>query len=228
MADMRWQDLFRFTLLDQSVAVSIPNMLAALALAFLLGWAISLVYRKIYSGVLYNRLFGGSLIAMTMITNMAIQAVTSSVALTLGMVGALSIVRFRAAIREPMDIAFIFWAIVSGILLGAGMIPLALIGSVLVGAVLLVFCNHQSARKPYLLMVTCSQPRAERAVDEFVRKHVRRAEIKSKTVQEGQIEITYDVLLQGDGEDTLFVTRLSAMEDVTNAVLISHNGDFVR
>ena len=95
---------------------------------------------------MFSQSFGGSLIAMTMITTMVILAVTSNVVLSLGMVGALSIVRFRTAIKEPMDIAFLFWAIAGGIVLAAGMIPLAVIGSIIIGVILVVFCNARQRR----------------------------------------------------------------------------------
>ena len=112
-------------------------MAIALVLAFLLGLFIFFIYKKCYSGVMYSASFGVTLIALAMITTLLILTVVSNVVLSLGMVGALSIVRFRTAIKEPMDIAFLFWAIAVGIVLAAGLIPLAVFGSICIGAVLL-------------------------------------------------------------------------------------------
>lgn len=138
---MSFQDIFKSSFLEKVSSVSILDMALALVLAFGIGMLIFLVYKKTFAGVMYSSSFGVSLVAMTMITTLVILAVTSNVVLSLGMVGALSIVRFRAAIKEPLDIAFLFWAIGAGIVLAAGLIPLAVFGSVVIGAVLLVFAN---------------------------------------------------------------------------------------
>ena len=131
-----FQDIFKSSFLERLDSVSLLDTAIALALAFLLGLFIFLVYKKSYSGVMYAPSFGVTLIALTMITTLLILAVTSNIVLSLGMVGALSIVRFRTAIKEPMDIAFLFWSIAVGIVLAAGLIPLAVLGSLFVGAVL--------------------------------------------------------------------------------------------
>ena len=112
---------------------------------------------------MYSSSFGVTLVALTMITTLVILAVTSNVVLSLGMVGALSIVRFRTAIKEPLDIAFLFWAIVVGIVLAAGFIPLAVFGSVIIGVMLLVFVNHKSHKNPYMLVLQCADAQAEQA-----------------------------------------------------------------
>ena len=134
---MTFQDIFKSSFLENVSSVSILDMAIALILAFALGMFIFLVYKKTYQGVMYSSSFGTTLIALTMITTVVILAVTSNVVLSLGMVGALSIVRFRTAIKEPLDIAFLFWSIAVGIVLAAGMIPLAVIGSVVIGIILL-------------------------------------------------------------------------------------------
>ena len=133
-----FSDIFKSSFLENMTSVSMVDMVVAMALAFGLGLFIFFVYKKTYSGVMYSSGFGGTLIALTMITSMTILAVTSNVVLSLGMVGALSIVRFRTAIKEPIDIAFLFWAIAAGIVLAAGMIPLAVFGSVAIGIVMLL------------------------------------------------------------------------------------------
>ena len=140
---MSFSDIFKSKFLDNFASVSLMDMGIAMVLAFGLGLFIHLVYKKTYSGVMYSSGFSLTLVALTMITTLVILAVTSNVVLSLGMVGALSIVRFRAAIKEPTDIAFLFWAIAVGIVLAAGMIPLAVGGSVLIGLMILVFANRR-------------------------------------------------------------------------------------
>ena len=141
---MTFNDIFTSSFLDNISSVTLLDMGLALLLAFGLGLFIFLVYQKTFSGVMYSSSFGVALIAIAMITTVVILAVTSNVVLSLGMVGALSIVRFRTAIKEPLDIAFLFWSIAVGIVLAAGMIPLAVFGSVLIGLVLLIFVNRKS------------------------------------------------------------------------------------
>ena len=151
---MTFNDIFKSSFLENVTAVSLLDMALALALAFGLGMFIFLVYKKTYQGVMYSSSFGVTLVAL---------AVTSNVVLSLGMVGALSIVRFRTAIKEPLDIAFLFWAIAVGIVLAAGFIPLAVFGSVIIGVMLLVFVNHKSHQNPYMLVLQCADTQAEQA-----------------------------------------------------------------
>ena len=150
---MTFQDIFKSSFLENVTAVSLLDMAIALALAFAVGVFIFFVYKKTYKGVMYSSTFGVTLIALTMIATLVILAVTSNVVLSLGMVGALSIVRFRSAIKDPLDIAFLFWAIGAGIVLAAGLIPLGVIGSLLIGAVLLLFVNHKSNDQPYMAVI---------------------------------------------------------------------------
>ena len=222
---MSFNDIFKSSFLENVTAVSLPDMALALALSFCLGLFIYFVYKKTYSGVMFSRTFGGSLVAMTMITTMVILAVTSNVVLSLGMVGALSIVRFRTAIKEPMDIAFLFWAIAGGIVLAAGMIPLAIVGSVIIGLILIVFCNRKSTEKPFIAVITCEDAEAEKRVQQYLKGQVKKAVVKSKSAQKGNIELSYEVSLKDD--DTGFITTLSDMEGVNSAVLVSYNGDYM-
>ena len=222
---MSFNDIFKSSYLENVTAVSLPDMALALALSFCLGLFIYLVYKKTYSGVMFSRTFGGSLVAMTMITTMVILAVTSNVVLSLGMVGALSIVRFRTAIKEPMDIAFLFWAIAGGIVLAAGMIPLAIVGSIIIGLILIVFCNRKSTEKPFIAVITCRDGEAEKQVGQYLAGQVKKAVVKSKSAQKGNIELSYEVSLKGS--DTGFITTLSEMEGVSSAVLVSYNGDYM-
>ena len=222
---MSFNDIFKSSFLENVTAVSLPDMALALVLSFCLGLFIYFVYKKTYSGVMFSRTFGGSLVAMTMITTMVILAVTSNVVLSLGMVGALSIVRFRTAIKEPMDIAFLFWAIAGGIVLAAGMIPLAIVGSLIIGLIMIVFCNRKTVEKPFIAVITCTDAEAEKRVADYLNSQVKKAVVKSKSAQKGNIELSYEVSLKGD--DTGFITSPSDMEGISSAVLVSYNGDYM-
>lgn len=222
---VNFSDIFKSSFLENITGVSILDMAVALALAFGLGMFIFLVYKKTYTGVMYSSSFGVTLIALTMITTTVILAVTSNVVLSLGMVGALSIVRFRTAIKEPLDLAFLFWAIAVGIVLAAGMIPLAVIGSVIIGVILLVFVNRKSHCNPYMIMVTCEDRECEQQVKAYLEKETRRCVVKSKTVQKGVIELNMEIRLKDDNTD--FVNVLSDMTGVESAVLVSYNGEYM-
>ena len=225
MNTINFNDIFKSSFLENMTSVSVVDMLLTLALAFGLGLFIFLVYKKTYAGVMYSSSFGGTLVAMTMITAMTILAVTSNVVLSLGMVGALSIVRFRTAIKEPMDIAFLFWSIAAGIVLAAGMIPLAIIGSVVIGLVMLVFVNRKAVHNPYIAVVSCANGEVEKSATKYLQQNVEKAVVKSKTAQNGSIEITWEIRLLKN--DTDFITGLSEMDGVNSAVLVSYNGDYL-
>ena len=222
---MNFNDIFKSSFLENITSVSVVDMLLTLALAFGIGLFIFLVYKKTYSGVMYSSSFGGTLVALTMITSMTILAVTSNVVLSLGMVGALSIVRFRTAIKEPMDIAFLFWSIAAGIVLAAGMISLAVIGSVIIGVVMLVFINRKAVHDPYIAVISCASSAAEKSATTYLKQNVEKAVIKSKTAQNGNIEMTWEIRLLK--HDTDFITELSEMDGVNSAVLVSYNGDYL-
>lgn len=222
---MSFSDIFKSSFLENVTAVSLPDMLIALALSFGVGLFIFLIYKKTYQGVMYSSGFGVTLLALTMITTLVILAVTSNVVLSLGMVGALSIVRFRAAIKEPMEIIFLFWSLAVGIVIGAGMVPLAVIGSVIIGGVLLVLANRKSHDKPYMLVIRCTDPASEAAAMAIADKLHDKPRVKAKTVTKGGVEITAEVRLRDGSPD--FVGEISALDGVESAALVSYNGEYM-
>lgn len=222
---MTFNDIFKSSFLENVTAVSLFDMTLALVLAFGLGMFIFLVYKKTYQGVMYSSSFGVTLIALTMITTLVILAVTSNVVLSLGMVGALSIVRFRTAIKEPLDIAFLFWSIAVGIVLAAGMIPLAVIGSVIIGLILLIFVNQKSHCNPYIVVIQCDGHDSETAVKAYLEEMTNRCVVKSKSAQKGSLELTMEIRLKNDNTD--FINSLSEMQGVDSAVLVSYNGEYM-
>ena len=222
---MTFSDVFKSSFLSNINSFSTVDVLLALGLSFVLGLFIFLIYKKTYQGVMYSDSFGVSLIAMSMITSLVIIAVTSNVVLSLGMVGALSIVRFRTAIKEPMDIAFLFWAIAVGIVLGAGLLPLAIIGSVIIGIIIVIFSTRKIGDTPYILVVNCENEETENTANTLIKEEAKKSVLKSKAVNKLGVELTYEVRIKDD--NTGFVNRVSACEGVTNAVLVSYNGEYM-
>lgn len=222
---MTFNDIFKSSFLENINSISIFDMILALLLAFGVGMFIFLVYQKTFSGVMYSSSFGVTLIALTMVTTLVILAVTSNIVLSLGMVGALSIVRFRTAIKEPLDIAFLFWSIAAGIVLAAGLIPLAVIGSVLIGIVLLIFVNRKTHVNPYIAVISCVDHESELRAREYLESQVSRFVVKSKTAQKGAVELNLEIRLKDDNTD--FINALAALEGVISAVLVSYNGDYM-
>jgi uncharacterized membrane protein YhiD involved in acid resistance len=221
---MTFKDIFKSSFLEKAVEFSIVDVLTAMILAFAIGLFIFLVYKKTFAGVMYSASFGVSIIAMTMITTLIILAVTSNIILSLGMVGALSIVRFRTAVKEPLDIAFLFWAISAGIVIGAGLIPLGIIGSVLIGIVLLVFVNKRSSDTPYIVVLKLENDKAESDCMAKIKEKTKKSLIKAKTVSQNGIELTVEVRLL-DMSATL-LNELLAIKGVNNACLVSYNGQY--
>ena len=222
---MTFNDIFKSSFLENVTSISLLDMGIALVLAFCLGLFIFMIYKKTFSGVMYSSSFGVTLVALTMITTLVILAVTSNVVLSLGMVGALSIVRFRTAIKEPLDIAFLFWSIAVGIVLAAGMIPLAVIGSMVIGIVLLVFANQKSHVNPYIVVIRCADHASETSAMEFLNAQTQCCVVKSKTAQKGEVELNLEIRLKNDNTD--FINTLADMSGVHSAVLVSYNGDYM-
>lgn len=205
--------------------ISLSKILITLGAAFIIGLFIFILYKRVFSGVLYSKSFNVSLIGMTLVTAMVIIAINSNLILSLGMVGALSIVRFRTPIKDPTDLIFLFWAAAAGIVTGAGFYTLAAIGSVIIGLVLFLFIKNSTLETPYLLVINCSGDESEQAIHQAMTGLVKRYNVKQKTVSPGNIEMTLEVRLR-DSEG-VFVNRISELDGVRNAVLISYNGDYV-
>lgn len=222
---MTFNDIFKSSFLENVTSISIFDMVIAMVLAFAIGMFIFLIYMKTYQGVMYSSSFGITLVALTMISTLVILAVTSNVVLSLGMVGALSIVRFRTAIKEPLDIAFLFWSIAVGIVLAAGMIPLAVFGSIIIGVFLLIFANRKSHLLPYIVVLSCSGHESEVKAKELLQKNVKKMQVKSKSAQNDNVELNIEVRLSDNNTD--FVNELAKISGVKSAVLVSYNGEYM-
>lgn len=220
-----FSDILKSSYLENFTSFSLIDTVLAIVIAFAIGFFIRYVYCKTFNGVMFSSSFGASLVAMCVTTTFVILAVTSNVVLSLGMVGALSIVRFRTAVKEPIEICYLFWAIAAGIVVGAGMFPLAVFGSVMIGIVLVLFVNKKTSDNPYILIVNCDDNMAEKKVMEYVRGEVKKTVVKSKTVSKSGVELTLEIRLKDETAD--FVNKVSEIQHVNNAVLVSYNGDYM-
>jgi len=223
---IKFGDIFKSSFAEKISTVSILDMFIALVLAFIIGLFIMQVYKKTFKGVMYSESFAVSLLALNLITTLIIIAVTSNVVLSLGMVGALSIVRFRSAIKEPLDIAYLFWAISAGIVIGAGLIPLAILGSIFIGVVMVLFVNKKTSNNPYILVINCNDDDSEDSALKVLSKNTEKYIVKSKTVSPvNGIEMTVEIGLKK--KTTEFVNEISKLQGISNVVLVSYNGDYM-
>ena len=222
---MTFNDIFKSSFLESVTEFSILDTVIGLLFAMAVGLFIFLVYKKTVTGVQYSSGFAVTLVGLSLVTTLVILAVTSNVVLSLGMVGALSIVRFRTAIKEPVEIVFLFWSIAAGIVIGAGMIPLCVIGSAIIGLILVVFANRKSRRNPYILMMRCTDEKAENAAFALVEKECAGASVKSKTIDATGIELTAEIRVKD--ATTAFVNRITAIPGVTGATLVAYTGEYM-
>ena len=222
---MSFNDIFKSSFLESVSEFSILDTIIGLAFALVIGLFIFIIYKKTLTGVMYSSGFALTLVGLSLVTTLVIMAVTSNVVLSLGMVGALSIVRFRAAIKEPVEIVFLFWSLAVGIVIGAGMIPLAVIGSTIIGVILLLFANRKMHNDPYILVLSCADEKAENAVLDILGKAAEHCIVKSKTVTAAGIELTAE--LRTKNASTAFVNLIAQLPGVENATLVSYNGEYL-
>lgn len=222
---MSFNDIFKSSFLESVSEFSATDTLIGMIFALVVGLFIFMIYKKTFSGIMYSTGFAMSLVGLSLVTTLVIMAVTSNVVLSLGMVGALSIVRFRAAIKEPMEIVFLFWSLAAGIVIGAGMIPLAVIGSAIIGIIFILFVSHKHTRTPYILIVNCADEKAEESALNIVGKTTEKYKVKSKTVSEDGIELTAELRVKDNA--TGFVNRIKEISGVSLATLVSFNGEYM-
>ena len=216
--------LFDLTFLNKAASFSILDILIALAISFVIGLFIFMVYKKTYTGVMYSSSFGISLIAMDLITTLVILAVSSNLITSLGMVGALSIIRFRTVVKDHLDLEYLFWSITVGIIVSAGLIPLAVIGSVVIGITLFVFVNRKVTDTPYVVVINCDNENAETESMTMLQENTKKYLVKSKNISKNGIELTVEVRLKDSSVE--FLNKLLNIGGVLNAVLVSYNGDY--
>ena len=202
---------------------SFPVILLSMVLALLAGVFIAWIYRRNYRGVMYSNNFALTLIMMTLITCPVVMCIRESIQLSMGMVGALSIVRFRTAVKDPLDTAYMFWALTMGILLGAGQFFLTACAVVGIGLLLTLIVHIQSKGTNSFLLVVRMGEEAERAANQLV-NGLKMQQLKSKTVSAAGIEATYEVRV--DKPDAL-LNKLRNIPGVHDATLVSYQGEAV-
>lgn len=223
--EMSFNDIFKSSFLESVSEFSIIDTILGMAVALVIGLFIFVIYKKTLTGIMYSSGFALTLVGLSLVTTLVIMAVTSNVVLSLGMVGALSIVRFRTAIKEPVEIVFLFWALAAGIVIGAGMVPLAIIGSVIIGVILLLFANRKIHNNPYILVLNLLDEEAEQEALGILGQDVEQYIVKSKTMNAAGIELTAE--LRAKNATTSFVNRIHNVPGVENATLVSYNGEYM-
>ncbi len=198
------------------------KILLSLVVSIVMGAVIYLIYRQFYTGVVFSRSFAVTLVGMTILTCMVTLAISTNIVISLGMVGALSIVRYRTAIKDPMDLLYIFWAITTGITVGAGMYLLAMVAAVVMVVLFYIFYRHQQSGKVYIAVVHYHYDGTEEKILQAFGKM--KYFLKAKTVRKGLIELSVEVFCKD--ENLSFTDKIQAIEDVEDVTLIQYNGEY--
>lgn len=220
---MTWQDFLQNTDFF-STDLSVTTIAYTLLFSFALGLFIFFIYRVSYKGVMYSKTFNVTLIAMSMITSSIIMAITSNIILSLGMVGALSIVRFRTPIKDPIDIVFLFWAIGIGIVSGAGLWKLALMSSVVIGIILFVFSKISDVKTPYLLVISYQTEETNDLVFKLIESEAQRYRLKSKVFNGKNYELTVEI--RERKKTASLVNKIGGISNVNSVAMLGYDGDF--
>ena len=204
-------------------SISISGILLSLTMTLIATSFVYYIYKKTYHGVLYTKTFNESLVLVALVTTIVIMTISSNIILSLGMVGALSIVRFRTAVKDSMDIVFMFWAIGIGIANGAGLFQVSFTGSLFIGAVLLIMNRSKVGTSPYLLIVNYDKSVDDKILNQLSK--LKNFNIKSKNISSQTIEMTVESRI--DNSMTNIVNDLDDIEGVKDAVLVKYDGDYV-
>lgn len=221
---MSFKDIFKKSFLEGYAGseITLVTIVAAMAVASALALYIFLVYRVATRKTFYNKSFNIALACITAITSALILTMQSSVVLSLGMVGALSIVRFRTAVKEPMDLMFLFWAISVGIICGAGLAQVAVVLSIVITLAILILNRFPVAKAPMILVVNAGNIDAETAVTDVVKKYEKHFTIKSRNLTDTSLDLVIELRTARGGE---LVREVMGVKDVTSAALLSHDGE---
>ncbi len=218
---MTFSDIFKKSFLEEAGSLTANHVILSMLSAFLCGMIVYTVYRNFYKGVLYNNNFNILLVMTSLVTCFMVIVITSNVVLSLGMVGALSIVRFRSAVKDPLDVGFLFWTVAIGVTCGAGLYLISIMGTAFIAFIYILLVKVRNCRHQYLLIVKYHNSAAEAVQNEL---SALKKVLKNKTAGKNSTEVTYEIRLSG--EDTSFITALSTVEGVSNAVLVEFSGDY--
>lgn len=216
-----FSDIFKKGFLEETGNLTTQGFAMSMLAAFICGMVVYGVYRKYYKGVIYSNNFNILLVLTTMVTCFIVIVISSNVVLSLGMVGALSIVRFRTAVKDPLDVGFLFWTVAVGVTCGAGLYLISLIGTVLIAVIYVLLVKIRNRKRQYLLIIKYENEAAESVARKL---ETLKKVLKNKTTSQGTTELTYEVGICGD--NTAFVTALSELAGVSSAVLVEFTGDY--
>ena len=221
---MGFKDVFKKSFLEgfTSMDITTGKIAATLIVTALLALYIFAIYRLVTRKVFYSKNFNISLAVMSLITSAIILAMQSNLVISLGMVGALSLVRFRTAIKDPMDLAFLFWSISIGIICGAGLYEIALVTSVGVTVFILVLDMLPVGKAPMMLVVNSSEMNGEKAVLDVVGKYARYYKVKSRNLSKGRLDLVIELKVK---EESALVSEVAALDGMLSASMISHDGE---
>jgi len=220
---MTWNDFFQNT--DFFTAdLSVTSIAYTLLFSFALGLFIFFIYRVSYQGVMYSKTFNVTLIAISMITSSIILAISSNIILSLGMVGALSIVRFRTAIKDPIDVAYLFWAVSTGITSGAGLWMLALMSAIVIGTIIFVFSKISDVNTPYLCVISYRTEDTNNEVFELIEQEAKMYRLKSKVFDGENYELTVEIRSRKKTDS--LVNKIGGINHVNSVALLGYDGDF--
>jgi len=216
-----FSDIFKQSFLQEAGSLTTESFLMSMLASFLCGMIVYFVYRNFYKGVIYSNNFNILLVMTSMITCFIVIVISSNVVLSLGMVGALSIVRFRTAVKDPLDVGFLFWTVAVGITCGAGLYMISFLSVLAISGVYILLVKIRGTKRVYLLIV-----KYENQVFDAVARELNSVKkvLKNRTTMRNYTELTYEIRLQDD--NTSFVTRLSQLEGVESAVVVEFTGDY--
>lgn len=215
-----FSDIFKKGFLQETGNLTIGGFIMSMLAAFICGMIVYFVYRKFFKGVIYNNNFNILLVLTSMVTCFIVIVISSNVVLSLGMVGALSIVRYRTAVKDPLDVGFLFWTVAVGVTCGAGLYIISLLGTIFIAIIYILLVNVRSRKRVYILIVKYANEAGKAVMREV--EGINKV-LKNKTTSKGYTELTYEVRLNGD--NTAFVTALSEIQGVENAVIVEFTGD---
>lgn len=222
---MTISDIFKNDFINQTTgALSLLEMSMTLIIAFLVGVGIYYVYKRNYQGVMYSRTFNTSLVVLSLISATIIIGVTNNIVLSLGMVGALSIVRFRTSIKDPMDVVFMFWAIGTGIITGAGLYVLSGMSFLIIAGVVSLFSKMEVKLESYLIIISYNEAHVEKEIFNVIESNLSRYKIKSKTKISSQYELTVEIRTKTDKRN--IVDEIDRIQGIISVAMLSYDGDF--
>lgn len=216
-----FSDIFKKGFLQETGNLTMDGFMMSMLAAFICGMIVYFVYRQFFKGVIYNNNFNILLVLTALVTCFIVIVISSNVVLSLGMVGALSIVRYRTAVKDPLDVGFLFWTVAVGVTCGAGLYIISLLGTIFIAAIYILLVKIRSSKRVYILIVKYENEAGKAVMREI--ESINKV-LKNKTTSKGYTELTYEVRLNGD--NTAFVTTLSEIEGVENAVIVEFTGDY--